>query len=69
MVRKNKDPAAILFGEGVNTVNVAELSRATGIPHSTLSRWKRMPGSIPLEGAVIIAKARKISQEEWGSLI
>ena len=54
----------ILFGEGLNEVVTMRLSHATGISEATLRNWKKRPWSITLEGAVLIARARELSQEE-----
>ena len=68
-MQKKRRGSDILFYDSVGPVNIKDLSRATGIPSSTLYYWRDHVKAIPLEGAVIIAKARNLSREEWGSLI
>lgn len=69
MQQKRTKSEELLFYDPGGPINIQALSRKTGIPSSTLYYWKDHVKTIPLEGAVIIAKARKISREEWGSLI
>jgi transposase-like protein len=66
---RRKRSEELLFYDSIGPVNIKDLSRATGIPSSTLYYWRDHVKAIPLEGAVIIAKARNLSREEWGSLI
>ena len=68
-MQKKRRGSDILLYDSVGPVNIKALSRATGISASTLYYWRDHTKAMPLEGAVIIAKARKISREEWGSLI
>lgn len=65
---RKKDMAKLFFGDEVKPVNLTGLSKKTGISRSTLSYWKSGM-QMPLEGAVIIAKATKMSLEDWGRLI
>ncbi|MCR4671959.1 MAG: helix-turn-helix transcriptional regulator [Lachnospiraceae bacterium] len=58
----------VLFGTAVRPVRLAELTRRTGIPERTLSRWRRDPTQMPFEGAVMIARALKLPDEEWAKL-
>lgn len=68
-MQKRKASEDLLFYDAVGPISINALSKATGIPSSTLYYWREHVKAIPLEGAVIIAKARKISREEWGRLI
>ena len=54
----------VLFGTGVNRVNVAKLSKAIGIAESTLRGWLKDPWKITLEGAICIARARGLDDRE-----
>ena len=63
-----KDISEMFFGDEVRPINLRQLSKKTGIPRSTLTYWKN-GRQMPLEGAVIIAKATKMTVEEWGRLI
>lgn len=65
---RQKDMVKMFFGDEVKPVNLTHLSQQTGIPRSTLSYWKS-GRQMSLEGAVIIAKATKMSVEDWGRLI
>lgn len=59
----------ILFGTKLQPVNLAELSKATGISHSTLSDYRRQPGKIPLYRLCMIVNARGLDAEEIGKAL
>lgn len=50
----------LIFGDRATKCNLAELSRETDIPVSTLRRWKAKPGSIPLDGLRKLQRTRHI---------
>lgn len=68
-----KDPDTelrkVLFPEGVMKVSIAELSKKTGIPKSTLYRFREKPTQIQFIYVHRIAKAVGATQEQiWRSI-
>lgn len=55
---------ALLFGDGIRNVNMAELSRKTGIPRNTLEGYREEPTKIPAIRFVLIAWAVKVDLTE-----
>ena len=51
-----------LFGTVLCPVNKKELARIIGVAPSTLSRWAKDPGTIPLDKFKAIVKARGCSE-------
>lgn len=68
---RNEDTTrALLFGETEMTrCDFASLSRATGIPVSTLRRYKDHPELIPFGRVRVIAKAQALNEEEALTLL
>lgn len=77
MARTNKDPAAerrrrnseILFGTKLRTVNMCELSRETGIPETTLYRWRTNTDAIPLRSLILLVNTLKLPDEKRAQLL
>lgn len=58
----------LLFGETDTTkCDFPALSKATGIPISTLRRYRDYPETIPFGRVCVIAQARRLSKE--GALV
>ena len=55
----------VLLGTSVRPVNMAEVSRRTGIPAATLNKYKKRPDLLPLSRAVEIAEALQLKNEDW----
>lgn len=51
------------------TYALTDIGRLTGIPPSTLKRYRENPEIIPLGRLVVIAAAMEVSPEECGELI
>lgn len=47
-----------IFGKGMRRINLAALSRATGISKRTLFNYRECPESIPLGRLILIMKAQ-----------
>lgn len=62
---KRAEMSARIFGDA----NLAQLSRETKIPASTLRTYKDNPGSIPFTRLKAILKARRVSAEDKMKLI
>lgn len=64
-----RDPAEsakrLLAGTPTRPVNLSEISRRTGIPHSTLWKWQKRPELITLTAGIRIANALNLTNEEW----
>lgn len=58
---KARPLASLVFGDAVN---IAELSRQTGIPASTLVAYYKHPEGIPLGRLRIILRARRAPAED-----
>lgn len=69
MMKTSARTSAAIFGAGANACSLSELSRATGIPVSTLSRYKRQPERIPLGALRAIVKARQLPAEDVQKVI
>lgn len=67
--RGSEEVEEILFGNKLQPVNLVELSKVTGISHSTLSDYRRQPGKIPLYRLCMIINARGIAPEEVGKAL
>ena len=63
-----RDPQKVI-GRMLRLMNMAEVSRKTGIPQSTLNRYKQRPGTLTLARGIEIAEAVGMTQEAWGKLI
>ena len=50
-------------------LNMAEISRKTGIPQSTLNRYRQKPDTLTLERGIEIAEAAGVGRTAWGKLI
>ena len=60
----------VLFRESRGTrCDIPTLSRMTGIPVTTLKRYKRQPEMIPYGRLIVIAKAMRLTPQESGYLI
>ena len=60
----------ILFREQRGTkCDFPTLSRITGIPVTTLKRYKRQPDMIPYGRLVVIAKAMRLTPQECGYMV
>lgn len=53
-----------LFGKGLNSVNLAALEKATGIPKRTLFEYREFPEKIPFARLILIVRAVGINPEE-----
>lgn len=69
MMKSSAKTSAALFGAGATACNLSELARATGLPVSTLSRYKRQPEKMPLSALRMIARARGLQPEEIERII
>lgn len=58
MLKTSARTSAAIFGSAANACNMTELARITGIPRTTLHRYKRQPESMPLWALRAIVKAR-----------
>lgn len=54
----------LLFGDGIRNVNMAKLSRQTGIHRNTLDAYRKEPTKIPGLKLVLIRKAVKADRDE-----
>lgn len=59
----------ILFGTGVNAVNMARLSVAVGVSKGTMSRWKKEPDSIPLWAVSRICRLRGVPENQYKEVL
>lgn len=67
-MKLDKIAVSLLFGETLTTrCDFPALSKATGIPVSTLRRYKAKPETIPLERVCVIARASGLNKE--GALV
>ena len=60
--------STMLFGDAIRPVNRRQLSPKVGISPATLCNWSHNPGTITLYGAVKIANALHMSDEDWCQL-
>ena len=68
--RTRQDPARdLIFGKPGSTINVADIARATGIPHTTLARYKARPELITLGRLRIILRERELTDSQIAQLI
>lgn len=58
-----------IFGSAVQPISVSELSRRTGIPKSTLYKYREDPERIPLGCLLTIWKATGKSGEDFKKLL
>lgn len=61
--KRDRRISALIFGEGATACTLASLSYYTGIPAPTLSRYRKRPGTIPLDKLQSICRARHIAEE------
>ncbi len=69
MEEQNNIKTAILFGTGVNAVNMARLSVAVGVSKGTISRWKKEPDSIPLWAVSRICRLRGVPENQYKEVL
>jgi len=50
-------------------LNMAEISRETGIPQSTLNRYRQKPETLTMARGIEIAEAAGVGRTAWGQLI
>ena len=62
--KRDKRISALIFGSGPSSCTMAALSRYTGIPATTLKRYRTRPGTIPLDNLQRIVRARRILDAE-----
>ena len=53
------------IAEFLKPLNMAEVHRITGIPQSTLCRYKKKPWTMPMAVGIEIAKAVGMRNEDW----
>ena len=68
MFNRFTDIKRFLKGTGTRPVNLAEVSRRTGIPKATLYRYKEHPECLPFYRAMDIANAIGMSKDDWYTL-
>ena len=61
MLKSSARISAAVFGTAASACNMTELSRLTGIPRTTLHRYKRQPECMPLSALRAIVKARGLA--------
>lgn len=54
----------IIFGAGLQRVNIAELSRRIGVHHNTVYGWRRHPYNMSLLAFGKIVRATKMTDEQ-----
>ena len=54
----------MLFGTKLCPVNQKEMARLVGVDQSTVSRWRKEPGSIPWDKMKLIIRIRGLSAED-----
>lgn len=59
----------ILFGTKLNPVYLPELAKITGIPRSTLYRYKDDPAMIPWRYFRLICKVRGVTAEQMQKML
>lgn len=68
--RTRPDPARdLIFGRPGSSINVADIARATGIPQTTLGRYKERPELITLGRLRIILRERELTDSQIAKLI
>lgn len=54
----------ILFGTKLCPVNQKEIARMVGVNPSTISRWRKDPGSIPWNKMQLLIRLRGVSADD-----
>lgn len=68
--RTRQDPARdVIFGKPGSSINVADIARATGIPATTLNRYKKRPELITLGRLRIMLRDRELTDSQIVKLI
>lgn len=69
MNAKTADPFVCLFGSALRPVNIAGLSKRTGISRQTLYEYKANPYKIPLERLILMVRELELTDAEIVELI
>lgn len=65
----DSEAKGMLFGSKLQPVNLTVLAEKTAISTSTLCNYRKTPGKIPLERFSLIAKARRLNDEQIGKIV
>ena len=60
---------SVIFGDAARPADLTHLGKQTGIPLSTLYRYRKFPMTIPLDALLVICEAQGMQPETFGRLL